>query len=181
MKPLDIRDVAIIDAFPVYKHENIVLNVGCGEGRIDRHLIALGYYVYATDIERQEGWIDSPNLKFHQSDIFDIGSFPIPSAPIVICSEVLEHLKEYKAALANLLKLTEIRLVITIPFEKSFGGAKSGHCNFWGDNNVNEFIELCKPYSTAISKIRTKLEDVQRHQYCYLIVIDRRQGKCGEN
>ena len=187
--PLDIRDIAIIDAFPVYQCEPLVLNVGCGEGRIDFHLMELKYSVYATDIKRREIWEDVIKencfLKFSEADIFNLESFPINQAPIVICSEVLEHLVEYKKALKNLIKLTKVRLIITVPFEESFGGRfappPEGHYNLWSDRrklrykNINEFHKLCRPYSVSISKIRTKPEDVEMKQYCFLIVIDKKQ------
>lgn len=182
MKELDIRDVAIIDAFPVYKLEKIVLNVGCGEGRIDYYLAKANYQVYATDIKRCETWQNRENLTFHEADIFDLSSFPVASTPIVICSQSLEHLREYKTAIAHLLALTEGRLIITVPYGRSF--FDPSHVNFWTDNgflagsvckDIHEFITLCAPFSTAISKIRTKPEDVERGKYNYLIIIDKRQ------
>lgn len=177
MKSLDIRDIAIIDAFPVYDCQKIVLNVGCGEGRIDYHLASIGYKVHATDIT-SIGYMKPPmNLLFHRSDIFDLVSFPIQSCPIVICSEVLEHLPKYREALKNLLTLTDVRLIITVPYKQSFGGKNAGHYNFWDEGNVDEFIDLCSPNSVAISKIRTKPEDVHQQQFCYLIVVDKRQNK----
>lgn len=173
MKPLDIRDISIIDALPVYEHEKVILNVGCGEGRIDRHLEKMGYRVIATDVIQGENWKDSAKLTFHTADIFELRSFPVPSAPVVICSQVLEHLKDYRSALTNLISLAEIRLIITIPYWKSFHSQE--HIHFWDDRNIGEFINLCQPYSVSISKILTKPEDVKRKQAAYLVVIDKRQ------
>ena len=183
MKSLDIRDISIIDAFPVYAHENTVLNIGCGEGRIDYYLASMGYRVYATDIARKDTWKDSELLSFHESDIFDLSSFPVHSASGVICSQTLEHIKEYQAALTNLIILAKTRLIITVPYRKSFFSAK--HCNFWSDGasgkfkDIHEFNKLCTPYMVAISKTRTKPEDVERHQYNYLVIIDKRQNLNG--
>ncbi len=183
MKPLDARDLSIIDAFPVHDCRKTVLNVGCGEGRIDQHLAKMGYQVYATDIQKHDTWKQfAENLTYHESDIFNLSSFPIASAPIVICSQSLEHLKEYKTAIAHLLSLTELRLIITVPYGRSF--PDPSHVNFWTDNgflagsvckDIHEFITLCAPYSTAISKIRTKPEDVVLRQWNYLIVVDKKQ------
>jgi len=183
MKELDIRDISIIDAFPVHgSWIKTVLNVGCGEGRIDYYLAKANHQVYATDIKRCETWQNRENLTFHEADIFDLSSFPVASASIVICSQNLEHLREYKTAIAHLLALTETRLIVTVPYGRSF--PDSGHVNFWTDNgflagsvcnDIHEFITLCAPFSTAISKIRTKPEDVMLEQWGYLVVIDKRQ------
>ena len=174
MNPLDIRDISIIDAFPVYHCRKFVLNVGCGEGRIDHHIAEIGYHVHATDIKAHLNWIAASNPAFHLSDIFDLKSFDMKSAPIVICSQVLEHLKDWQLALENLIKLTEVRLIITVPYRHSFHSP--GHVNFWDETSVVEFNYFCRPYSVAISKIRTKPEDVERGQWCYLIVVDKRQN-----
>jgi len=173
LKPLDIRDISIIDALPVYDCEKIILNIGCGEGRIDRHFARMGYRIFATDIKREESWQDTGPLTFHVADIFDRRSFPTPSAPIVISSQVLEHLKDYKKALINMLLLTEIRLILTVPFRRSFHSPE--HLHFWDERNVLEFAEICRPYSVAYSQILTKPEDAARKQCAYLITIDKRQ------
>lgn len=173
IRPLDMRDISIIDAFPVYRCSNIVLNVGCGEGRLDYHLVAIKYLVYSTDIVKPKSeFIQS--LNFFRSDIFDLKSFPVRKASIVICSQVLEHLKQYKIAVKNLLILTDIRLIMTVPMKKSF--YSPDHCNFWDDVTIREFEDLCSPYSVSISKIRTKPEDIKKNYYDYLIVVDRRQN-----
>lgn len=184
MKPLDMRDIAIIDAFPIHNHRKVVLNVGCGEGRIDWWLAHMGYAVFSTDIKspKEMRGLRSVILEFYKSDIFDLSSFPIHSSPIVICSQVLEHLSGYKTALLHLLALTEVRLIITVPHKVSF--ISPDHLNFWDDQpghmnfkDIHEFVTLCQPYSTAISKIRTKPEDVKMRQWNYLIVVDKRQNK----
>lgn len=178
MKSLDMKEIAIIDAFPAYDYKKVILNVGCGEGKLDYHLASMGYRVYATDTIETKNEKAPYNLTFHCSDIYVPSSFPIHSSSIVICSQVLEHLKDYKLALVNLLALTEVRLIITFPYRKSF--CMSEHRNFWNDSSskkfkdVHEFIELCKPYSVSISKIRTKPED-RNGNHDYLIIVDKRQ------
>ena len=182
MKQLNMKDIAIIDAFPTYNYRKTVLEVGCGDAKLDFYLADMGYRVYATDLPSYN--TEKPfteNLTYHLSNIFDLSSFPVKSAPIVICSQVLEHLKGYKLALVHLIALTEVRLIITVPHERSF--LSPDHINFWHDfkfesgfNYIHEFVDLCVPYSTAISKIRTKPQDAEANQYAYLIVVDKRQG-----
>lgn len=190
MKPnLDIRHISIIDALPHFETKKEVLTVGCGDCKIEYHLTKMGYNVYATDYETAEEYNFNMTeyfneINYYHSNIFDIKSFPIKQAETVICSEVLEHIVNYKNAFANLLKLTEKRLIITVPFQHSFGDSApppKGHCNFWSDSknasfrDINEFVEMAKPYATSIQKIRTKERDIQMQQFDYLIIIDKNQ------
>lgn len=191
-KTLDIRDISIIDALPTYAVDKVLLNVGCGHGRIDRHISRLGWQVYATDHQTHAEWGDFEDeerpttLLFSEANIFDLNTMPVKSASVVIASEVLEHLVDYKAALQNLLALTEVRLILTFPYRKSYDGKQTapapvGHCNWWSDGDdaafkdVHEFEELCRPYSVSITKIRTKPEDVGMKQKDYIVVVDKRQ------
>ena len=184
MKPLDMKDVAIIDAFPVYNCRKTILNIGCGDGRIDFYLAEMGYHVYAVDIKRYNTWKDSENLTFHVANIFDLSSMLIQAPDIIICSQVLEHLGAYGMALVNMMALAKIRIIITTPYRKSFGSPD--HRHFWDDKengefkDVNEFKHICYPNSLAISKIRTKPKDAGSDRYGYLIIIDKRQNLMSE-
>ena len=186
-----MKDIAIIDSFPVHDCPKTVLEVGCGDGKLDFHLAEMGFRVHATDIHRYPTWEDGKMLRFYISDIFDLSSFPTKCASVVICSQVLEHLSGYKTALVHLLAITKVRLIITVPYCRSF--FNPGHINFWADKalepvsgyspppqtnykDIHEFVDLCAPYSVAISKIRTKPQDVG-DTYDYLLVIDKRQNK----
>lgn len=179
-KPLDMKDVAIIDAFPVYDCGRKVLSAGCGDGRIDFHLAGMGYRIWAFDIKRYDTWKDSENLTFHVGNIFDLSSMPIQEPDIIICSQVLEHIEGYKIALINMMALARTRIIITIPYRYSFSSPE--HIHFWDDResskfkDVHEFQTLCHPYAVAISKIRTKPKDAKTKKYDYLIVVDKRQN-----
>ena len=63
----------------------------------------VGYKVNVTDYVKHNSWKDKEGvnsfIKFSVADIFDLNTFPIKTAPIVICSEVLEHLPKYKKAI----------------------------------------------------------------------------------
>lgn len=168
--PLDIRDISIIDALPVCQCPKLILTVGAGHGRIEWHLSQkMGYPVIATDIEKLVKWEEQANLKFF---IYDVTKY-IPQAPTIICSQVLEHIKDYRTAYRNLVKSATFRLIITFPHEQSFHSPD--HINFWNDKTVKEFDIMAHPYSTAISKIRTKPKDKEGNKFVYLLTIDKRQ------
>jgi ubiquinone/menaquinone biosynthesis C-methylase UbiE len=190
--PLHLKDRLIMSKVPDLINVSSVLNVGCGNCRICWHMIQDGYPVISTDYETTEETkriMDSykNDVNYHNKcDIFNLTTFPVESADVVICSEVLEHLVDYKNAFTNLLKLTKKRLIITIPREKSFNHPSpppEGHCNWWSDTNsmdfkdIREFIEMAKPYKITIEKGMTKKKDYNNGQRCFIIVIDKEVGE----
>ncbi len=190
---LDPRHASIIDALPVYKAKKEILVVGSGNCKKDTVLLKMGYDVTSTDyfteaskynFDKQRAALDIKDIQIHNCNIFDVSTYPKPSYESVICAEVLEHLKDYHIAMANLLALTERRLIITVPWEKSFNDPSpppKGHCNYWNDTgtsgfkSIEEFVEMTTPYAVSIQKIRTKPRDVDMGQYSYLIVVDKQQ------
>jgi len=178
---IDIRDAAIINALPTITSsgENGILTIGCGGGRIENWLHNNNYSVLATDIadKREDEYKD---IKFEELDILNPPNIQVP---IVICSEVLEHLTDIVKVCSNLIELAQDRLIITIPVAQSY--FSSDHVNFWFDvpmeqngvnfRAVNEFYKLFAPYSVGISRIITKQEDKVLEQREYLIIVDLNQ------
>ena len=139
MSELDIRHISIIDALPVYGETKTVLEVGAGRCKIAAHLADLGYDVTALDIEARDNWEslkEKENLTLVVGDIFEhtVDSLPHEKYDVVICSEVLEHLPEYRKAFETLKNTATQRIIITVPHGSSFlelGPPPIGHCNFW--------------------------------------------------
>ena len=167
---LDIRDISIIDALPVYNCPKEIFTVGAGQGRLEWHLSNMGYKIIASDINKSIKWKENENLKFV---FYNILNYEKKNASIVICSQVLEHLKDYKTAFKNLINHTQARLIITFPHKYAFHSPE--HINFWNNRTVKIFETMAMPYSTSISKIRTKPEDKQGNKFVYLLIIDKRQ------
>jgi SAM-dependent methyltransferase len=182
--PFDIRHRSILDSLPVWGDVKTILDVGCGHAPVSRRLQQIGYDVDALDLSKRDSWAHPGQVNFLEDDFTNTKKIK-PSYNVVICSEVLEHLPDYKEFFHKLLAVTTDRLIITVPYERSFnefGPPPIGHCNFWSlrpsdaaFTSIAEFITMSKPYSTSISKIRTKEKDVQMRQWCFLIVVDKRQ------
>jgi hypothetical protein len=198
---LDLRQISIVNALPVWKAKKEVLVVGSGDCKIDNYLVNEGYTVYSTDMPDGPGHGDSgrekykDNINYTNADIFDLKTFPVEKCETVICSEVLEHIPDWQTALNNLVKLTKKRLIITIPHHRSYDVVEPpprGHCNYWTDNGDDCFESLAEkedikfhpiwsftsflfPLHVSISKIVTKPEDIFYSARDYLIIIDKLQ------
>jgi SAM-dependent methyltransferase len=200
MPDIDIRHISIIDALPVYNSKKEILTVGCGSGNLELELQQMGYNVLSTDFGIDEYTKDQrkdieDKLNFAISNIMDLNTFPIKSCETVICSEVLEHITDWQTAFKNLLKLTDRRLIITVPWRESFnveGPPPDGHCNFWTDlgndpydcvsryskntfMSIKDLSYLAYPHHVSITKICTKYSDWEMSSRCYMIVVDKNQ------
>lgn len=99
-----------------------MLDVGCGNG--DRTLRIAEYFGITADntfgLDSNDEYIASIKKKFHVNKI-DLENDDIPHGEnrfdLVICNQVLEHLKNYKNVINNLLKVTKFGgyIVIGIP------------------------------------------------------------------
>jgi ubiquinone/menaquinone biosynthesis C-methylase UbiE len=146
-----------------------VLEVGCGEGFVLKYLaeqrplwrlvgcdLSAGAIAYAR--RQCPTWIEL--------DVADIYRLPIPRAAfdLVICSEVLEHLADVPAALAELKRVSRGHVLITVPHEPYFRvlarlavwlrlGPDPEHRQFWTAGGFRRlmrthFREVSFAYST---------------------------------
>ena len=166
-----MKDISIIDALPLYECPKEIFTVGAGHGLLELYLSQkMNYDVTASDIKKSVKWEPTDNLRFIK---YDILKYKEKLSPIVICSQVLEHIKDYQTAFYNLIDHTKIRLIITFPYKYSF--YSPDHINFWDDKSVEIFKTMAHPYLISISKIKTKPEDKDKNKWDYLLIIDKRQ------
>jgi len=135
-----------------------VLDVGCGEG-IVAHLLTrqfpqVGYF--GCDIHepslRLAASACAGNAHFFSADALYL---PVPdrSFDLTICSETLEHLKDYETALAELVRVSVGTVLVTVPHEpfwrignmlrgnylRSFGNTPE-HVNHWTKKGITRLL-----------------------------------------
>lgn len=95
-----------------------VLEVGCGEGRLADHLIraARPDRFEACDVELRPAPGLDPQLVLREASIYSLPYAPA-SFDLVICCEVLEHLVDPAAGLAELARVSARHVLLSTPWE----------------------------------------------------------------
>jgi len=151
----------ISQVIPATIHE-----VGCGEGFWVQKWIKQGISTRGSDFSAKVIEIARQNAMSQNLDpsIFSIKSIydlepKQHSADLIVCCEVLEHLKEPEQALASLQRVTQNYLILSVPREpiwrilnvmrgkyiRSWGNTP-GHIQHWSSR---KFIELVSQYFTV--------------------------------
>ena len=149
-----------------------ILDYGCGDGHISAILTNMGHLVTAIDIcpfneTKFRDLINKENqtnLKFFNSNWVTSNDIYINTFDLIICLEVLEHIKEFKVILEK-LKISLNKngyLLISIPSyysEKLFSYLcfnwmkDSEHINLF---KKNDFIQILNENGLEVIKVKNK-------------------------
>ena len=95
-----------------------VLEVGCGEGLLADHLIrrARPDRFEACDVALRPAPDLDPQIALREASIYAL-PYPSASFDLVICCEVLEHLSDPAAGLAELARVSRRHVLLSTPWE----------------------------------------------------------------
>lgn len=129
-----------------------ILDVGCGEGFILNKLKEEGIGKSWEGIDYSKDAVEigkkiHQNLILNKGSIYDSG-FKDNSFDLVICTEVLEHLREPKKALKEILRISGKYVLLSVPNEPFFllsnftqWGKDIGHINHWTFLGFEDFVK----------------------------------------
>ncbi|GBU25084.1 glycosyl transferase [Fibrobacteria bacterium R8-3-H12] len=106
-----------------------VLDVGCGDAYLLKEIAQRNHAVQchgADFIIRQQ----QSNVIMHEVDITNM-PFPDHSFDMVVCSQVLEHLRYPQKALSELIRVTKGCLIIVVPRQREYRYTIDNHVNFF--------------------------------------------------
>ena len=181
------RKVIAEDVKECFGENSSLIDVGCGSGLMCKALLECN----AIDINAYIGgdvtikFLDIaqerlPQAKFMEMDIFNL-PFADKSQPNVFCSQVFQHLPEYKTALKELIRITNNKLYIVTWFtgdnkdEIIFKQFKGFENQFFYNNfySLSKFVEHIKTeYKDEIQDVREKHLDGGRN---FSICVERKK------
>ncbi len=160
-----------LDIFLDSIHIIKVLDIGCGEGYITKHikeykkgLVVEGIDFYDEVIEIAS--VRYPEIKFSQGSVYNL-PYQDNSFDLLILSEVLEHLEEPVTAINEIKRVSKRYCIITVPNEPLFRianilrlkylssfGNTPGHIQKWTRNDFRKLLRNhFKKYSVKISTL----------------------------
>ena len=133
-----------------------VLDAGCGEGFVSHYLATRNGSISITGVDVQPQAIEFAKKNFGEVATYQVASlYSLPfsdnSFDTVVCSQVLEHLDDVEAAVAELKRVARRFVVITVPREPYFKCINDlarairfsddpGHVNFWTSSDFQVFM-----------------------------------------
>lgn len=118
-----------------------ILDVGCGEGFSLAMIKNSGSRALLSGIDYSEealvlGHGQFPHLNLKKGDIYAL-EVADASVDVVLCTEVLEHLKKPEAALAELIRVSRKYVILSVPREPWFKLAnflRGKYVTRWGNH-----------------------------------------------
>lgn len=143
---------AVLQAIAEHCEAGGIADIGCGGGYLLNYLQNIpelnsskftGVEYVVTDELKQK----YPNISFQQAAVENL-PFADKSFDTVICTHVLEHVLDLRAAIAELRRICSKRLIIVVPREREGRYTFNPHLHFFAykESFLRQMIPLEKPY-----------------------------------
>ena len=129
-RPTDLNQTSLKFILDNINSGETVLDVGCGRGYLAKEIakfISSQENVIGLDIEKP---LDTDGYKFVQGSIAKI-PFPDKSFDKVTCSHVLEHVVDFAACFAELVRVAKKKIIIVIPRQREYRYLADLHVRFF--------------------------------------------------
>ena len=176
-KHIDYRKRFI--GYYIRQHYKTILDLSAGIGMFPEYYRWLGLDVTATENDPDKlSALKSAGFKTRKVDLDIKKSLPFKDNQfdICTCTEVIEHIKNPKAIVQEMLRVAKCLAVITTPVGKSY--SSSDHIHHWF--NKKELAENALghiSYPSQIDEIITKLADENNSHRSFVVAIFKEEQK----
>lgn len=120
VKNVHIKRLNIIKAL-VGDNKGRILDCGCGEGHLLEQLSGIKYGADFSNIALKRARKRNPDAEIRQADIKNL-PFSDNFFAVTTCSEVLEHIPDYKKAIREIVRVTQCggKIIISVPNERNW-------------------------------------------------------------
>jgi SAM-dependent methyltransferase len=116
------RESLIVEQLSMMSSKDFFLDVGCAQGHFEKIAAGFSENVFGGDYNFEK--LPSAKNRLGQTHFVGINAEMLPfksnSFDIVLCTEVLEHVPDWKLALKELQRVSRKKIIITVPLEKGF-------------------------------------------------------------
>ena len=129
-RPTDLSRTSIDFILNNIEAGESVIDIGCGRGYLAKEIAKISNNtenVIGLDIEKP---LDTEGYKFVQGSIEKI-PFPDKSFDKVTCSHVLEHVIDFAACFAELIRVAKKKLIIVLPRQREYRYLADLHVRFF--------------------------------------------------
>lgn len=145
-----------------------ILDAGCGNGFL-LQILSKNKKLKLTGFDLSPGRIkiskkNAPKAKIYQDSIYKISQKDM-SFDTVLCLEVIEHIKDYKKAISEILRVAKKRAIISVPYNENIYYEICIHCGKRTPRNrhQNSFDE--KRFGKLINKKNFDLRFIKFNNY----------------
>lgn len=131
-----------LKAIEEYLVGETILDIACGRGFLTK-LLAPEYKLTGADIVIDKSLINSmPNVSFKETSLESL-PFKDKEFDTVICAHTLEHVQDVQSAINELKRVTNYRLIIVLPKQRSYKYTFDLHLHFF--SYEHDVLKLLKP------------------------------------
>lgn len=120
VRSIHINRIKTIKAL-VGENPGRILDCGCGEGHLLEQLSGIKYGVDLSDVALKRARERNPDADIRQADLKNL-PFSDNFFAVTTCSEVLEHIPDYKKAIHELVRVTRYggKIIVSVPNERNW-------------------------------------------------------------
>jgi ubiquinone/menaquinone biosynthesis C-methylase UbiE len=114
------RESLVVEEIAGLKRGDFFLEVGCAQGHFEVFASRFSANVFGGDFEFR--WLAGAKKRAPRAHFAGINAEMLPfrdnSFDLVLCTEVLEHVPDWKRAFGELQRVSRKKIVVTVPLEK---------------------------------------------------------------